>query len=142
MKRVSIKLVKEEELDYGVERLTSPADAAKVIRKYIGDSDREVFVVICLDIKNQLNSINTVSVGTLTSSLCHPRETFKAAILSNAAAIIIGHNHPSGIPYPSKDDIAITKKLEEAGSILSIDLLDHIIIGDTSFHSLKEHSNF
>ena len=93
MKRVSIKLVKEAELDYGVDRLTSPADAARVIRKYIGDSDREIFVVVCLDIKNQLNSINTVSVGTLTSSLSHPRETFKAAILSNAAAIILGHNH-------------------------------------------------
>ena len=142
MKRVSIKLVKEEELDYGVERLTSPEDAAKVISKYIGDSDREVFVVVCLDIKNQLNSINTVSIGNLTSSICHPRETFKAAILSNAAAIIIGHNHPSGIPHPSKDDIEITKKLEKAGSILGIELLDHIITGDSSFYSLKEHSNF
>lgn len=142
MKRVSIKLVKEAELDYGVDRLTSPADVARVIRKYIGDSDREVFVVVCLDIKNQLNSINTVSVGTLTSSLSHPRETFKAAILSNAAAIILGHNHPSGIPDPSKDDIAITKKIEKAGSILGIDLLDHIIIGDPSYHSMKERGDY
>jgi len=142
MKRVSIKLVKEAELDYGVDRLTSPADAARIIRKYIGDSDREVFVVVCLDIKNQLNSINTVSVGTLTSSLSHPRETFKAAILSNAAAIILGHNHPSGIPEPSRDDIAITKKIEKAGSILGIELLDHIIIGDPSYHSMKEGGDY
>ena len=93
MKQVSIRLVREGELDYGVDRLKSPADAAKVLRKYIGDIDREMFVVICLDIKNQLNSIHTVSIGTLTSSLTHPRETFKTAILSNAAAIIIRHNH-------------------------------------------------
>ncbi|MTI62214.1 MAG: DNA repair protein RadC [Firmicutes bacterium] len=142
MKKVSIKLVKEAELDYGVDRLTSPADAARVLREYIGDFDREMFVVICLDIKNHLNSINTVSIGTLTSSLCHPREIFKAAILSNAAAIIVGHNHPSGIPDPSKDDIEITKKIDKAGSILGIDLLDHVIIGDPSYHSMKEHSDF
>src|SRR5690554_3621770 len=142
MKKVSIKLVKEAELDYGVDRLTSPADAARVLRKYIGDADREMFVVICLDIKNQLNSIITVSIGTLTSSLSHPREIFKPAILANAAAIIIGHNHPSGIPDPSKDDINITKKVQKAGDIMGIDLLDHIIIGDLSFHSMKEHSDF
>ncbi|SFM05367.1 JAB domain-containing protein [Halanaerobium salsuginis] len=141
MKKVSIKLVKEAELDYGVDRLTSPADAARVVRKYIGDADRKMFIVICLDIKNQLNSINTVSIGTLTSSLSHPREIFKTAILS-AAAILIAHNHPSGIPDPSRDDISITKKVEKAGDILGIELLDHIIIGDSTFHSMKEHSDF
>ncbi|MTI61840.1 MAG: DNA repair protein RadC [Firmicutes bacterium] len=142
MKKVSIKLVKEAELDYGVDRLTSPADAARVLRRYIGEADREMFIVICLDIKNQLNSINTVSIGTLTSSLSHPREIFKTAILSNAAAILIAHNHPSGIPDPNRDDINITRKVQKAGDILGIDLLDHIIIGDSSFHSMKEHSDF
>ncbi len=142
MKKVSIKLIKEAELDYGVDKITRPGDAAKVLREYIGDTDREMFVVICLDIKNQLNSINTVSIGTLTSSLGHPREIFKPAILANAAAIICGHNHPSGIPDPSRDDINITKKVQKAGDILGIELLDHVIIGDSSFHSMKEHSDF
>lgn len=142
MKKVSVKLVKDAELDYGVERLTSPEDVARVLRQYIGDADREVLVVICLDVKNHFNSINTVSVGTLTSSLSHPREIFKTAILSNAAAIILGHNHPSGVPEPSLDDIKITKKVEEAGNILGIELLDHVIIGDSKYHSLKEFNDF
>lgn len=138
MKKVSIKLVKEGELDYGVESVTSPGDVDKVLRKYIGDSDREILVVICLDIKNHINAINTVSVGTISSSLSHPREIFKPAILANAAAIILGHNHPSGDPELSKEDIEVTKRVAEAGKLLGIDLLDHVIIGDPSYYSMKE----
>jgi len=124
VKEVKIKMVKEAELDYGVEFIRSSLDAATVLRSYIGEIDREMFVVICLDIKNQITAINTVSIGSLSSSLGHPREVFKPAILSNAAAIILGHNHPSGIPEPSKDDIGLTKRMAEAGRILGIDILD------------------
>jgi len=138
MKKVSIKLVKEVELDYGIDSVVSPVDVSKVLHKYIGDSDREMLVVICLDVKNNINSINTVSVGILNYSLSHPREVFKAAILSNSAAIILGHNHPSGDTQPSFDDIKVTERMEKAGDILGIELLDHVIIGGDSFYSLKD----
>src|SRR6056297_2328469 len=115
MKEVRIKMVREKEIDYGIEVISSPEDAYTVLSNYIGDSDRERLVVICLDVKNNINAINTVSVGNLNSSICHPREIFKPAFLSNSAAIILGHNHPSGSIEPSKDDIKITKKIDECG---------------------------
>jgi DNA repair protein RadC len=95
-----------------------------------------------LDTKNRLIGINTVSVGILDSRIVHPREVFKPAILSNAAGIIVGHNHPSGDPSPSVEDTRITKRLHEVGEILGIDLLDHVIVRDGTeplrWVSLKE----
>jgi DNA repair protein RadC len=96
---------------------------------YLLDADREHFVVILLDQKHGVIGINTVSVGSLTASVVNPREVFKPAILANAAAIICGHNHPSGDPQPSREDRAITTKLFDAGKLLGIDVLDHVIIG-------------
>jgi DNA repair protein RadC len=93
-----------------------------------------------LDTKNRLLSWETVSLGTLSTSVVHPREVFKGAILANAASIILCHNHPSGDPKPSAEDIAITKRLAEAGKILGIDVLDHIIFGEEGFVSLKERN--
>ena len=92
-----------------------------------------------MDTKNQPVSINVVSVGSLNSSIVHPREVFKVAILSNAASIIIFHNHPSGDPTPSREDVNVTNRLKEAGKLIGIDLIDHIIIGsENSYCSLKE----
>ena len=99
--------------------------------------DREHFVVLLLDIKNKVIGINTVSIGNLDSSIAHPREVFKPAILSNAGSILLAHNHPSGDPTPSREDIEITHRLVNAGNILGINVLDHIIIGD-GYRSLKE----
>jgi len=100
--------------------------------------DRELFYCLQLNAKNRILSRSLVSIGTLTSSLIHPREVFKAAILSNAAAIICVHNHPSGDPTPSHNDRLITERIEEAGEIIGITLLDHIIIGaNGSYTSLK-----
>lgn len=99
--------------------------------------DRENFVVLLLDTKNKVIGINTVSIGTLNSSLVHPREVFKPAILASAAALILAHNHPSGDPKPSREDIEVTKRLIEAGGLLGIQVLDHIIVGDYCV-SLKE----
>ena len=141
MKKVSIKMVKEEVLDYGIDSILKPEDAWQVLKNYIDEMDREVFVVICLDIRNHINAINTVSIGNLNSSLVHPREVFKPAILANAAAIILGHNHPSGDPNPSKEDIQTTKQMAAAGKILGIDVLDHVIIGDNIFYSLKANGD-
>jgi len=103
----------------------------------LGERDRECIVAIHLDCKNKINSVETISVGTLNSTLTHPREVFKGAILANAAAIILGHNHPSGNPTPSQEDITLTRRLAEAGRILGIEVLDHIILGDDDWVSLK-----
>ena len=113
-------------------------DAAALIRDLLSDSDREKIMAICLDGKNQPTCITTVSIGTLTSSTAHPREIFKTAI-SNSAGIILAHNHPSGDLSPSRDDITTTERLKEAGDLLRIDLLDHLIIGqDDRYLSFRE----
>ena len=95
-------------------------------------------VLLTLDVKNVVTSISTVSIGSINTSVVHPREVFKTAILSNAASIILAHNHPSGDVTPSKQDINITHRINECGKILGIDLLDHLIIGDDTYTSLKE----
>ena len=110
--------------------VTDGRTAATVIMDYLKGVDREHCVVLMLDAKNRIIGINTVSTGNLTSSMVHPREVFKPAILSNAAAIIIAHNHPSDDTDPSPEDNKLTKRLKEAGALLGITLLDHIIICD------------
>jgi len=92
--------------------------------------DREHFVIILLNQKNRVIGVSTVSIGSLTASIVHPREVFKGAILSNAASIICGHNHPSGDCQPSREDRALTARLVEADKLLGISLIDHVIIGD------------
>ena len=98
--------------------------------------DRERFLTLALDTRKHLLGVETVSVGTLTASLVHPREIFKALILANAESFICVHNHPSGDPTPSAEDHTVTRRLKEAGALLGIPLLDHIILGHTTFHSL------
>ena len=116
-----------------------PAEAAPMLTQYIGESDREQFIVALLTIRHRLIGLHTVSVGCLTSSLVHPRECFKPAILASAAAVLVGHNHPSGDPEPSAEDVALTRRLASAGSLLGIELLDHVVIGEHGrFVSLKE----
>lgn len=100
--------------------------------------DREQFIIACLNTKNEPTNILVVSVGTLNKAIVHPREVFKTAILSNAASIMAFHNHPSGDTTLSDQDIQLTHRLIEAGELLGIKLLDHLIIGDGSFTSLKE----
>lgn len=90
---VSIKMVKEKNLEYGSSKISCPKDSANILKDFIGDNDREALVVLTLDTKNKITSITIASVGSLNSSIVHPREVFKTAILANAASIIIGHNH-------------------------------------------------
>lgn len=135
---VSIKMVKESSFLYENRRVNSSVDAIELFKRFLNESDREQFLVCCMDIKNQPTSINVVSIGTLNSSLVHPREVFKVAILANSASIIVAHNHPSGDPIPSKEDINITIRLKEAGKIIGIDILDHVIIGENKHISFKE----
>jgi DNA repair protein RadC len=124
-----VTLVREGQLPGYEHQFRSSADAARMLATYLADVDREHFVVCMLDQKNHVIGIHTVSMGSLTASIVHPREVFKAAILANAATILCGHNHPSGDPQPSQEDRAITQRLAEAGKLLGINVVDHIIIG-------------
>jgi DNA repair protein RadC len=135
---VSIRLVRESSLLYQNRSIRSPKDGYELFKQYLGDVDREHFVVACLDTKNQPTSIQTVAIGNLNSAIVSTREVFKCAILSNSASILVGHNHPSGNSTPSNEDCEVTKRLVEAGKLLGIEVLDHIVLGDNNFVSLKE----
>ncbi len=110
--------------------MQSPSEAAPILRDYIGDLDREVFVIAMLTARHRILGLHTVSVGCLTASLVHAREVFKPAILSGCAGLLICHNHPSGDPEPSAEDLALTRRLAAAGSLLGIEILDHLVIGE------------
>lgn len=125
---INIQMVRERELLYNGARLTTSEQAAEAFCALIGNPDREYFVCLLLDSKNRITGIHTVSQGSLNQSIVHPRETFKAAILANSAAIILAHNHPTGDLTPSREDREITRRLKEAGELLGIKVLDHVII--------------
>ncbi len=108
-----------------------------MIKEKIEGLDREQFIIACLNTKNEPTDISVVAVGSLNKATVHPREVFKTAILSNAASIIAFHNHPSGETPPSQQDIQLTNRLYEAGELLGIKLLDHLIIGD-GFHGSEQ----
>jgi DNA repair protein RadC len=130
-----VTLVRESALAYHeLPQMRSSKDVAQLLRAYLQGVDREYFVVLFVDQKNRLTGIHTVSMGSLTGSIVHPREVFKAAILAQAAAIICGHNHPSGDLQPSREDRAMTTRLYQAGKLLGIQVLDHIIIGSEGKH--------
>lgn len=135
---IKVQMIKEKSLMVKNSKICSPNDAFEIAKKYLEGADRENLIVLSLNTKNIVTAINTVSIGSLNSSIVHPREVFKMLILSNAASFIIAHNHPSGDPAPSTEDINVTKRLNECGKLLGIELLDHIIIGDNDFVSLKE----
>jgi DNA repair protein RadC len=117
--------------------LKSPEDVAAVMRSKLKGKKKEHFWVICLDTRNRFINCRPVSIGSLDTSIVHPREVFKEAVSSSAASVIFVHNHPSGDPEPSKEDIELTERLIKAGEIIGIDVLDHIIVCDRSYLSLK-----
>jgi DNA repair protein RadC len=118
--------------------LATPTDVVAFARHhYPPDLDREAFSIILVGARNQLLQLLVVSVGTLTASLVHPREVFRPAIKHGAVNLILIHNHPSGDPEPSADDLALTKRSVKAGELLGIDVLDHVILGGKQFLSLK-----
>ena len=135
---VSIKMVKESSFLYQTRTISSPKDAYEMIKEQLEGLDREQFIIACLNTKNEPTNISVVSVGSLNKAIVHPREVFKTAILSNASSIMAFHNHPSGDTTPSDQDIQLTNRLYEAGELLGIKVLDHLIIGDGSFTLLKE----
>lgn len=115
-----------------------PQDAAAYAMPRLRYEKREHFALLLLDTKNQVMSFPDISIGSLNASIVHPREVFRCAISSAASSIILVHNHPSGDPTPSSEDLHITRRLVEAGKIIDIEILDHIIIGDNKYTSLKE----
>lgn len=136
---VNIRLVREPSF-YGDEPVSSPGDALRVVADELKGYDREVFAVLNLKTNGRPINLNICSVGTLDASLVSPREVFKSCILSNAAAFIAIHNHPSGTPAPSNEDMAITERLSDCARLMDIRMLDHIIIaGETGeLFSFKE----
>lgn len=114
-----------------------PYASQAIARAVIGAADREHFLVILCDARNAVIGVNTVSIGTLTASLVHPREVFKPAILAGAAAVILAHNHPSGCAKPSPEDKEATRRLKEAGKLLGIPVLDHVIVAEGDAFSFR-----
>ena len=135
---VRIQLVRENSLTCESKSIQSPFDAVEIMRPIMDGLDREAVYVMLLNTKNMALGINMVSMGDISSSIVHPREVFKAAILANAAGIVMFHNHPSGDTKPSLDDEVVSKRIYAAGEIIGISLLDHIIIGANNHTSLKD----
>jgi DNA repair protein RadC len=118
--------------------LTGPEDVADMFMREMATLDREHFRAVLLNTKNRILGVRTISIGSLNASIVHAREVFKAAVAESAQAIVLVHNHPSGLPEPSSEDIVVTERLAEAGRILGIEILDHIVLGSQGFVSLKE----
>ncbi|HIG74552.1 MAG TPA: JAB domain-containing protein [Bacteroidetes bacterium] len=132
------RLVRERTFTFPTrDQVRSPADAA-VLAEYFSDRDREEFVVVFLDTANTLTGLHVASVGGLAASIVEPRQVFKAAVLANAAAVLLAHNHPSGNPEPSREDVAVTRQLVEAGKVMGIPVHDHLILTDHGHTSLAE----
>ena len=137
-----LKVVVESRMKVDDKYIENPGHAHAILKRFIGNTDRETLVVMNLNTKNQAIGLSVVSVGDLSSSIVHPREVFKTAGFTNAAAIILGHNHPSGDSTPSAEDYMVTKRLQEAGEIFGVTVLDHIVIGDNTYTSIKAETTF
>jgi DNA repair protein RadC len=143
--KAALELSKRLEADVGEKPqpvVKSPEDVAAVVKGQLKGKKKEHFLVLCLDTRNRLINCRSVSIGSLDTSIVHPREVFKEAVSASAASVIFVHNHPSGDPEPSKEDVELTKRLVKAGEIIGIDVLDHIIICDKSYLSLKAKNLF
>lgn len=136
----SIELGKRMQQMKPVERyiIRSPEDGADFVMEEMRSLNQEHFICLFLNTKNQVLHRQTIFIGSLNASIVHPREVFKEAVKRSAASIICAHNHPSGDPTPSQEDIQVTRRLQECGKMIGIELLDHLVIGDRKFISLKE----
>lgn len=139
VQKIKLCVVRENSNDEKL-KVCDPISIAnlKLIREELLNSDREKFICLHLDTKHQIISYEVVSVGSLSAAIVHPRELFKGAILSNASSVILCHNHPSGVPEPSREDIELTRRLRDGGVLLGVQVLDHLVFGDNSHISFKE----
>jgi DNA repair protein RadC len=136
IKELALRLARKKGAEVKV--IHGPDDVAHYAMPYSLRENREHFWVLLLNTKNHIISMQEVSVGSLTASVVHPREVFETAVKHHAASIILLHNHPSGDPTPSREDIAVTERLVKAGKVMDIPVLDHVILGNNRFASLKE----
>ena len=134
----SVRLIREGSLPCSTRVIKTPEDAYTVMRDYFAILPYEAFVVLLLNTKNYILQVSEVSRGSLDSAIVAPREIFQRACLGNAKFLILCHNHPSTIPEPSSEDILLTKKLVDAGKIMDIPIIDHIVFGPTEYVSFKE----
>lgn len=133
-----IRLVRDGSMQSDRKIIRTPEDAYQILKGYFEDLPSEHFVALLLNTKNHVCAFSPVSIGSLNASIVHPRELFQRAILGNCASVLLAHNHPSGDPTPSPEDIELSRKLCEAGKILDIVILDHLVIGESCYVSLKE----
>ena len=136
VKELAKRLMRRE--SRSIEVIHGPEDVAHFAMPYFRQEQKEHFAILMLNTKNHILGLQDISVGSLTASVVHPREVFETAILHHSAAIILLHNHPSGDPTPSDEDISVTKRLVKAGEVMDVQVLDHIILGDGKFASMKE----
>jgi DNA repair protein RadC len=118
-----------------------PQDVYNLVKPLVADADQEHFYCLYLNTRNRLLAVELISVGSLNASIVHPREVFRPALMLAAGSLIVAHNHPSGETDPSEDDLAITRRLREVGEVLGITMLDHIIVANGSWTSLKEEGH-
>lgn len=138
---IKVKSLEVREIEYTYEqrpKINSMDDVVKVVKPMIADANKEFFMALYLNTKNGVLKQEVISIGSLSANIVHPREVFRTACMISASSIIVAHNHPSGDPSPSSEDIEITKKLVEAGKMMGIELLDHFIIGYDRNYGFKE----
>ena len=140
--RYRVCLVPESRQAGPVVLIRDSSAAAAALRPFFTGLDREQFLVCCLDAKHAIIGVNVVSIGSLTLSIVHPREVFRPALIANAAAIVVLHNHPSGDATPSEADIKVTRDLIRAGQLLKMELIDHVVVGNGNFSSLRSLGYF
>lgn len=131
-----VELVRDRTVKIESETINSPQDVSKLALTF-ADKDREYLVCVWLGVRRQIIGHEIVSIGILTASLAHPREIFKGAVIAGAHAIILFHNHPSGYMSPSKEDLSLTERISQAGRVMGIPLLDHLIVSTSGYISLK-----
>lgn len=137
--RYRVMLVKESLAYPSPVKIMDSQIAYRLLTPLFDGLDREHFMVVGLDAKHAVIGINTVSIGSVTLSIVHPREVFKPLILMNASAVILAHNHPSGDATPSPEDRALTRRLKDGGELLGIRVLDHVVLGDDRYYSFADH---
>ncbi len=138
---IKVKSLEVREIDYSYEKrpmINGMDDVVKAVKPMIADANKEFFIALFLNTKNGIIRQEVISVGSLNANIVHPRELFRTACMVSASSIIVAHNHPSGDPTPSREDMEITKKLAEAGKMMGIELLDHVIIGYDRNYGFKE----
>jgi DNA repair protein RadC len=132
-----VSVVRDRSIDTETVTVSSVQSITEVLKGELLHADRERLLCLMLNCRHKIIGLEVISIGTLTASLAHPREIFKGAIIKGAAGIILAHNHPSGDPSPSEEDIRLTKRVSQAGQLLGVDVLDHIIIAETGHYSFK-----